>query len=172
MNDLGGVDDASWRVQPEDENFPSIEPSPEDSDGHGSSSTAGTTPQSSVDLEDKLLHHGVTNDLWGERGLEYLNIIDKLRSHEHSLTSDIPQLVVCGNTSAGKSSVLEALTNIDFPKSGVMCTSFVTELVTQLYADVKSADQLPGFVFAERPPKPSTVTSCRQKTRLKSKKPD
>lgn len=41
----------------------------------------------------------------------------------------LPQLVVCGDQSAGKSSVLEALTEIPFPRSDNLCTRFATEII-------------------------------------------
>ena len=41
----------------------------------------------------------------------------------------LPQLAVCGDQSAGKSSVLEALTEIPFPRHDNLCTRFATELI-------------------------------------------
>lgn len=35
---------------------------------------------------------------------------------------DLPQLVVCGDQSAGKSSVLEGITNLPFPRQDGVCT--------------------------------------------------
>jgi GTPase SAR1 family protein len=41
----------------------------------------------------------------------------------------LPQLVVCGDQSAGKSSVLEALTEIPFPRNDNLCTRYPTEII-------------------------------------------
>ncbi|KAI0544993.1 interferon-induced GTP-binding protein Mx [Xylaria curta] len=40
----------------------------------------------------------------------------------------LPQIVVCGDQSSGKSSVLEALTEIPFPRSDNLCTRFATQI--------------------------------------------
>ena len=44
---------------------------------------------------------------------------------------DLPQLVVCGDQSAGKSSVLEGLTGLPFPRQDGVCTKFPTEIILQ-----------------------------------------
>lgn len=41
----------------------------------------------------------------------------------------LSQLVTCGDQSAGKSSVLEALTEIPFPRKDNLCTRFATEII-------------------------------------------
>ncbi|KAK1060944.1 hypothetical protein LTR33_012802 [Friedmanniomyces endolithicus] len=58
-----------------------------------------------------------------------LDIVDKLRSTGINRYIDLPQIVVCGDQSAGKSSVLEAISGIRFPTKDNLCTRFATELV-------------------------------------------
>jgi len=56
-----------------------------------------------------------------------LDIIDKVRKFDINHVLQIPQIVVCGNTSAGKSSVLEAISHVKFPRGDGLCTRYVTE---------------------------------------------
>ncbi|KAL7795108.1 P-loop containing nucleoside triphosphate hydrolase protein [Trichoderma ceciliae] len=58
-----------------------------------------------------------------------LNQIEKVRSHGVGDLVALPQLVVCGDQSAGKSSVLEGITGIPFPRQEGLCTRFPTEII-------------------------------------------
>ncbi|KAI1813711.1 P-loop containing nucleoside triphosphate hydrolase protein [Poronia punctata] len=66
--------------------------------------------------------------LSGERkGL--LDAIDSLRKHGVGRLVDLPQIIVVGDQSSGKSSVLEAISRVRFPVKDGLCTRFATELV-------------------------------------------
>ena len=59
-----------------------------------------------------------------------LDDIDSLRRADLYQVIDLPTIVVCGDTSAGKSSLLESISGgIRFPIDTTVCTRFATELV-------------------------------------------
>lgn len=59
----------------------------------------------------------------------FLDVVYKLRRTGLNGTIELPQLVVCGDQSSGKSSVLEAITEIPFPRKAGLCTRFATEII-------------------------------------------
>ncbi|KAJ2997100.1 hypothetical protein NUW58_g767 [Xylaria curta] len=58
-----------------------------------------------------------------------LDTIDSLRELQIGEIVDLPQIIVVGDQSSGKSSVLEAISGVRFPTKGDVCTRFATELV-------------------------------------------
>jgi GTPase SAR1 family protein len=70
---------------------------------------------------------------------DLLNIIDSLRSQGISRYIDLPQLIVCGDQSSGKSSVLEAVSGIRFPTKDNLCTRFATELILRRGPDTNAS---------------------------------
>ncbi|OJD23312.1 hypothetical protein ACJ73_05336 [Blastomyces percursus] len=58
-----------------------------------------------------------------------LNQIDRIRAKGIGDHISLPQLVVCGAQSAGKSSVLEGITGLPFPRQDGVCTKFATEII-------------------------------------------
>lgn len=71
----------------------------------------------------------VSVNLQSQAHKDLLDIIDNLRSQGISRYVDLPEIIVTGDQSAGKSSVLEAISGMSFPTKDNLCTRFATELV-------------------------------------------
>ena len=74
-----------------------------------------------------------------------LEKIDRLFACNVGHYIDLPQLVVVGDQSSGKSSVLEGLTNLPFPRDSGLCTKFATQITFRRSAKAKvSMGIIPG----------------------------
>ena len=60
---------------------------------------------------------------------DLLDIVDRLRLQGLSRYIDLPQIIVCGDQSSGKSSALEAISGLSFPTKDNLCTRFAIELI-------------------------------------------
>lgn len=60
---------------------------------------------------------------------DVLDLVDQLRSQGISHYINLPQIVVCGDQSSGKSSILEAISGLQFPRKDNLCTRFATEVI-------------------------------------------
>ncbi|KAH8686006.1 dynamin family protein-like protein [Tricladium varicosporioides] len=67
-------------------------------------------------------------ELQTEEQRAVLDTIARVRKCGLEGTLSLPQIVVCGDQSAGKSSVLEAVTGIPFPRNDNLCTRYATEI--------------------------------------------
>ncbi|KAI2777794.1 dynamin family protein [Daldinia loculata] len=75
------------------------------------------------------------NGLCSKDQLELLDSIDHLRLQGIDHYISLPQIIVCGDQSSGKSSVLEAISGVPFPVKSNLCTCFPTELVLRRAAE-------------------------------------
>lgn len=99
-----------------------------------------STPDSAISPQPQLISsallpskHDValTADLENLQSSEQRRVLDVVAKVQRcGLTGvlSFPQLVVCGDQSAGKGSVLEALTGVPFPRSENLCTRYATEI--------------------------------------------
>lgn len=71
----------------------------------------------------------VASGLQSNEHSQLLDVIDHLRALGIDHHVPLPQLVVCGDQSSGKSSVLEAVSGVRFPTKDTLCTRFATELI-------------------------------------------
>lgn len=74
--------------------------------------------------------------LCSKEQIELLDSIDHLRLQGINHYISLPQIIVCGDQSSGKSSVLEAISGVSFPIWSSLCTRFLTELVLRKSSQV------------------------------------
>jgi GTPase SAR1 family protein len=84
--------------------------------------------QAPVAPESDDLYLPFVQDLQSAEQMKLLDAIDSLRAVGIGEFTALPQLVVCGDQSSGKSSVLEAISGVPFPRKADVCTRFATEV--------------------------------------------
>lgn len=82
----------------------------------------------STSIMSSPLDENAMNQLQSQQS-ELLDKIDELRAIGVGGLVELPQIIVCGNQSSGKSSVLEAISRVRFPAKSNICTRFATEVV-------------------------------------------
>ena len=92
---------------------------------------------------------------------EILNVIDRLRFEGVSRYISLPQLIVCGDQSSGKSSVLEAISGLGFPTKENLCTRFATELI------LRRADEV-GVTASIHPDEDCTIVEQERIRKFRS----
>ncbi|KAL7946063.1 P-loop containing nucleoside triphosphate hydrolase protein [Trichoderma barbatum] len=92
--------------------------------------------------------------------LRYFRVIDQLRGFGINEDLPLPQIVVIGDQSSGKSSLLEGLTGLSFPIASDLCTRFATQIVLHRTPGEKA------LIKASIVPGPSSLDDDVQKRRL------
>ncbi|OOQ82873.1 dynamin GTPase [Penicillium brasilianum] len=87
------------------------------------------SPHEAKDTSDDLPTDNISSGLSSLKTSRRLNQIDSVRALGVGDHIALPQLVVCGDQSAGKSSVLEGISGCPFPRQDGLCTRFPTEIV-------------------------------------------
>jgi hypothetical protein len=77
----------------------------------------------------------LSHQLHSQQKVDLLNEIDQLRSQGVSQFVHLPQLIVCGDQSSGKSSVLEEISSIPFPTKENLCIRLATEVILRNAAE-------------------------------------
>ncbi|KAF1963020.1 hypothetical protein CC80DRAFT_499318 [Byssothecium circinans] len=100
-----------------------------DSESDDGGSGTPSTPIAPTGIDTDAVTTSSLKALQSEDQRKVMDIVDKLRRTGLSGIVELPQLVVCGDQSSGKSSVLEAITEIPFPRKENLCTRFATEII-------------------------------------------
>lgn len=107
----------------------------------GSASSMGTIPQDLIDAKQ----------------VDLFNAIDQLSALTTTRGIEPPQLIVVGDQSNGKSSVLEAIARFHFPVAQNLCTRFPTKII------LRTSDEERTVLSVT----PSASRSDEEKTRLR-----
>lgn len=94
--------------------------------------SVGATSSSHVALDQE-----VVEQLNSPNAKVLLDTIDSLRELRVGEIVQLPQIIVVGDQSSGKSSVLEAVSGMKFPVHGDLCTRFATELILRRDPETK-----------------------------------
>jgi hypothetical protein len=89
----------------------------------------GSGPANRVRITKGDVDTGFLEELQTDEQRRIIDTVAQVRKCGLESVLSLPQLVVCGDQSAGKSSVLEALTEIPFPRNEDLCTRFATEII-------------------------------------------
>ncbi|KAF2183123.1 hypothetical protein K469DRAFT_728181 [Zopfia rhizophila CBS 207.26] len=87
------------------------------------------TPVTPIAIDSNAVTTNSLEALQSDEQRRAVDIVDKLRRTGLRGIVGLSQLVVCGDQSSDKSSVLEAITEIPFPRKESLCTRFATEIV-------------------------------------------
>ncbi|KAG6356877.1 hypothetical protein INS49_014752 [Diaporthe citri] len=99
--------------------------------------TSASVPSGDASSRDVALDTEAIEQLNSPHAKVLLDMIDSLRELRVGEIVQLPQIIVVGDQSSGKSSVLEAISGINFPVNSDLCTRFATELVMRRHPETK-----------------------------------
>ncbi|CAG8489032.1 10797_t:CDS:2 [Ambispora gerdemannii] len=70
----------------------------------------------------------LSDSQYAKKAIHYIEMLNSLRRLGAHHAVDLPTVVFCGNQSAGKSSLLEAISDVQLPRSDGTCTRCVMEI--------------------------------------------
>lgn len=116
----------------------------------GSSHGTGEVKDGDIHLD-----NGALDELNTTEALSLHSLMEDLTSCGVGNIVDLPQIIVVGEQSSGKSSVLEAITRVRFPVASGVCTRFPTEIVLRK-APLQKVNV--KIRFSDKPEKPLAQT--------------
>lgn len=136
----------------------------DDSDGSRSSKTVtgassdigqnGMKARKLSDTAATMTEHKLTTptleSIEGDEARQLMDVVDKLRRAGLDSIIQLPQIVTVGDQSSGKSSTLEAITGIAFPRKENLCTRFATQVVLRrAFSDSVAVEIIPDKLRSE-----------------------
>ena len=111
-----------------------------------------SSPQVDVPAGQMFDNGSALNQLLDADQEKLLDLIENLRDYSVNEHVELPQVIICGDRSCGKSSVLEGILGQNFPRGEGPCTTFATEFVLrrtepQITVNIIPADTKPGKEF-------------------------
>jgi hypothetical protein len=88
--------------------------------------------------------------LQSHASLKRLSLISNLRSRGVGDHINLPQLIVSGDQSTGKSSVLEGITGLPFPRQDGLCTRFATEITMEHTSDQEVETEITATIIPSK----------------------
>ncbi|KAJ3034290.1 hypothetical protein HK097_004558 [Rhizophlyctis rosea] len=82
----------------------------------------------SIDTHSMSAETFLANSKYADRARKLQKMVNNMRDAGAHMDLDLPTVVVCGNQSVGKSSVLEAICGVELPRAEGTCTRSVTEV--------------------------------------------
>ncbi|KAF5013493.1 hypothetical protein FDECE_518 [Fusarium decemcellulare] len=105
--------------------------------GHGGNSPTWPSSKQVDNLDPPLPNWGGAQNLIDESHVSLFDAFQKLSRLRRDRNIAVPQLVVVGDQSSGKSSLLEAIARFPFPVHGGLCTRFPIKLVLRRSSEVR-----------------------------------